>query len=122
MAPSLIDQLSGPAAEQIFRERPGLSRFATSGSPDAKVYPDVATELKGALERTRAMMAAESADWSEVLEVRISTRNEADREAAIAVIAEYPEVARLPVSFSVVNKLPATRARVSLDVVAEERH
>ncbi len=115
--PSVIDEFEASGPLTTFTLAPDLARFRTIGSPDGQTFNGVADETTAAVTRVQAMMSELDTGWSEVIALRVLVTSEADRVQAAAVIAADPRLAALPVSYRLVDRLPATRARVGLDVL-----
>lgn len=118
-AGSIIDQFEASGSAVVFMEHPDLARFTTVGSPEGLTYASIPEELTAALTRVQTMMADVDTGWSEVIEVRVLTRSEPDRDAVAVLIAADPRLAGLPVSYRVLDRLSASRARVGLDVLVK---
>ncbi len=117
-ATSIIDRFEATGPLATFTLAPDLARFRTIGSPDSQTFNGVADETTAAITRVQAMMSELDTGWPEVIALRVLVTSEADRAQAAAVIAADPRLAALPVSYRLVDRLPAPRARVGLDVLA----
>lgn len=117
-ATSIIDRFEATGPLATFTLAPDLARFRTIGSPDGQIFNGVADETTAAITRVQAMMSELDRGWPEVIALRVLVTSEADRVQAAAVIAADPRLAVLPVSYRLVDPLPAARARVGLDVLA----
>lgn len=116
--PSLLDQFDARSAASVFLEHPEVMRFTTVGSPDGRTFASARDEAEAALARAQAMMTDFGAGWADVVEVRIETTSESDRIAVATLLGEDPRLSRLAVTYRVVDRLSAPRARVGLDLVA----
>ncbi|MBI5941873.1 MAG: hypothetical protein HY859_15770 [Caulobacterales bacterium] len=114
---SIADPFETMAPEAAFSRYPDLVRFRTIGSPDGRTFASLSDETAAAITRVETMMRDVDTGWSEVIELRILTASEADRTETAALIAADPRLSVLPVSYRVVDRLPADRARVGLDVL-----
>lgn len=119
--PSVINPFEAFGPLATFTLAPDLARFRTIGSPDGQTFNGVADETTAAITRVQAMMSELDTGWSEVIALRVLVTSEADRVQAAAVIAADPRLAALPVSYRLVDRLPAPRARVGLDVLARSK-
>lgn len=117
---SVLDQLDVDSA-RVFALEPDLVRFTTIGSPEGARYASLADELSAAIVRAKAMASDANAGWATLIQIRVITTSEADRAEAAGIFAADPELAALPVSWRVVDRLPAREARIGLDLVAVRR-
>lgn len=116
--PSVIDQFEASGPRATFTLAPDLARFRTIGSPDGQTFNGLVEETAAAIARVQAMMRELDTGWSEVIALRVLITSEVDRIQVAAIIAADPRLAALPVSYRLVDPLPAARARVGLDVLA----
>ncbi|MDP1737078.1 MAG: hypothetical protein Q8L23_06530 [Caulobacter sp.] len=118
-AVSILDQFEASNSAVVFREHPDLARLTTVGSSRGQTYTSLPEELTAALTRVQTMMADVDTGWSEVIEMRVLTTSEPDRVAVAALIAVDPRLAGRPVSYRVLDRLSAPRAKVGLDVLVK---
>ncbi|MFA7262574.1 MAG: hypothetical protein WC068_06095 [Caulobacter sp.] len=116
-AGSIIDQFEASGPNVVFMQYPDLARFRTIGSPGGETYASLADETAAAITRVQTMMSDVDTGWSEVIEVRVLTTSASDQATVVALIAADPRLSALPVSYQVLDRLPADRARIGLDVL-----
>jgi len=116
-AGSIIDQFEASGPNVVFMQYPDLARFRTIGSPAGETYASLADEAAAAITRVQTMMSDADTGWSEVIEVRVLTTSASDQATVVALIAADPRLSALPVSYRVLDRLPADRARIGLDVL-----
>jgi len=114
---SIIDQFEAVGPDVVFRQYPDLARFRTIGSPNGEIYASLADETAAAITRVQTMMREVDTGWSEVIEVRVLTTSASDEAAVAALVAADPRLSASPVSYRVLDRLPADRAKMGLDVV-----
>lgn len=111
------DPFEAFAPDFAFAQRRDLARFTTIGSPDGPLFASPAEETAAAINRVQSMMTDVNTGWPDVLEVRILTTSAVDQETVAALIANDPRLAGLPVSYRVVERLPADGAAMGIEVL-----
>lgn len=111
------DPFEAFSPDLAFAQHPDLARFTTIGSPDGQMFASLSDETAAAIDRVQTMMTDVNTGWSEVLEVRILTTSEADQTTIAALIARDPRLAAVPVSYRVLDRLPADGARMGIEVL-----
>lgn len=106
---------AGPA--QVFARHPDLAQFTTVGSPDGQTFVSLPDETMAALSRVQGMMSEANTGWSDVLEVRILTMSAADQASVAAQITNDPRLSALPITYRIVDSLPANGARLGIQVL-----
>jgi hypothetical protein len=120
--PTLIDQFKAGCSRELYMANPGLASFENVGSADGLRFETLMDETRHSFVNLQRSMDELNVQRADIVEIRVETTSAANLKEVEASFAASPELAGLPFSYRVVDRLPVSPARVGFYAVADASH
>lgn len=120
--PSLVDQFKAGCSRELYTANPELASFENVGSADGLRFDKLMDETRHSFVNLRRSMDELNVQRADIVEIRVETTSADSLKEVEASFAASPELAGLPFSYRVVDRLPDSSARVGFYAVADASH
>lgn len=120
--PTLIDQFKAGCSRELYTANPGLASFENVGSADGLRFETLMDETRHSFVNLQRSMDELNVQRADIVEIRVETTSADSLKEVEASFAASPELAGLPFSYRLVDRLPVSPARVGFYAVADASH
>jgi hypothetical protein len=121
-SPSIVDQFKAGCSGELYIANPGLASFENVGSADGLRFEKLMDETRHSLVNLQRSMDELNVQRGDIVEIRVEATSANSLKEVEASFAATPELAGLPFSYRVVDRLPVASARVGFYAVADASH